>query len=152
MKKLKMIFMIVLGVILLDTWQAFVFDNNPIIKIREYYRDSEVKYVDRGLLVDTYCGINGIKDTTIKGFSYSLSYDSNYNIIDNSKDKDCDSMLEKIYEDDEYIYYFSCIKSEYVDVVYSNGRKENIKDALKLGHIDIQVLSKFDIDYIKEEK
>lgn len=136
----------------MDTWQAFVFDNNPIIKIREYYRDSEVKYVDRGLLVDTYCGINGIKDTTIKGFSYSLSYDSNYNIIDNSKDKDCDSMLEKIYEDDEYIYYFSCIKSEHVDVIYSNGRKENIKDALKLGHIDIQVLSKFDIDYIKEEK
>ena len=44
------------------------------------------------------------------------------------------------------------MKSQYIEVRYSNGTKENIIAALGQGHIDIGVLDKFNIDYIKEEK
>lgn len=62
-------------IIVLDSIQALIFDNNPILKIREYYNGGKLNYKDIGLFVDTYCGTNGVKDTVIKGFSYSLSDD-----------------------------------------------------------------------------
>lgn len=79
MNKAKKIILItvlsILGIILLDSIQALIFNNNPLIKIREYYNGGTLNYKDIGLLVDTYCGTNGVKDTVIKGFSYSLSDD-----------------------------------------------------------------------------
>ena len=44
------------------------------------------------------------------------------------------------------------MKNEYMIVKYDDGSKELISEALKKGHIDIQILDKFDISYIKYEK
>jgi len=146
---------IIIGIILLDSLQALVFDNSPILKIREYYNGGDLYYKDKGLLVDTYCGTNGIKDTAIKGFSYSLAYDSNITLIDktkNIKDFAAATALEPFYDDESYTYFWSCIKNKYMIVKYSDGSEELISDALKQGHIDIQILDKFNISYIKEEK
>ena len=56
---------VVIAIVLLDSIQALVFDNNPVIGIQT----KNMKKV--GILVDTHhCG-NGKHDTVIKGFSYS---------------------------------------------------------------------------------
>lgn len=146
---------IIVGIILLDSIQALVFDNNPIIKIKEYYNGGDLNYKGKGILVDTYNCINGKKDTQLKGFSYSCSYDPNITIIDKSKDIEnftCDTALEPFYEDEKYYYSYGCIKSDYIIVRYSDGKEETVKEALKNNRIDIGDLDKFDIHYIKQEK
>lgn len=155
MKKVLIIIGIIIGIVLIDSIQALVFDNNPLLKIREYYNGGDLYYKDKGILVDTYCGTNGIKDTTIKGFSYSLDYDPNITIIDKTKTIDdfaCDTALDPFYEDDKYVYSYPCIISDYIVVKYSDGTEETVKEALKNNRIEIGYLDKFDIDYIKVEK
>ena len=140
---------VVVGIILLDSIQALVFDNNPIIGIQT----RNMKKV--GILVETiHCG-NGKHDTVIKGFSSSCAYDENITIIDKSKEiKDfaCDTALEKFYEDDKYVYSYPCIISDYIIVKYSDGTEETVKEALENNRIEIGDLDKFDISYIKQEK
>lgn len=146
---------IIVAIILLDSLQALIFDNSPILKIRDHYNGGQLYYKDKGILVDTYCGVNGRKDTVIKGFSYSLSYENDYEIVDTSKENQDISFamaLELIYEDEQYYYYLPCIKSQYIEVRFDNGKKYNIIAALGNGYVNIGDLDKFNIDYIKEEK
>ena len=154
MKKILKNVLIVIGVIvciiLLDSMQALIFDNNPVIGIQT----RGMKKV--GILVDTFhCG-NGKHDTVIKGFSHSCAIiDDNYILVDKTKEvKDfaCAEALESFYEDDNYTYYWSCIKNTLMVVRYSDGNEETISDALKSKHIEIGDLNKFEIDYIKYEK
>ena len=150
MKKVLIIISIIVGIILLDSIQALVLDNNPIIGIQT----RNMKKV--GILVDTYhCG-NGKHNTVIKGFNYSCSYDGgNYKLIDETKSKlnfACAEVLQSFYEDEKYIYYWECMKNSYMIVKYNNGFEETIEHALKEEHIDIQILDKFGISYIKIEK
>ena len=149
-KKVLIVIGVIFGIILLDSIQALVFDNNPIIGIQT----RNMKKV--GILVDTHhCG-NGKHDTVIKGFSYSCNYEGgNYTLVDetkNKKDFACDDALESFYEDEKYTYFWSCIKNDYMVVKYDDGSKELISEALKNEHIEIQILDKFNISYIKEEK
>lgn len=81
--------------------------------------------------------------------------DGNYNLVDKTKNKlnfSCAEALEEFYEDDNYIYYWSCIKNQYMVVKYNDGTEEAISQALLKGHIDIQILDKFNISYIKYVK
>ena len=149
-KKVLIVIIIIIGIIIIDTIQALVFNNNPIICIQT----RNMKKV--GILVDTHqCG-NGKHDTVIKGFSYSCNYEGGkYTLVDETKkikDFTCDEALEGFYTDENYTYYWSCIKDKYMIVKYDDGSKELISEALENKHIDIQVLDKFDISYIKEEK
>jgi len=152
-KSLKIVLIIIgviVGIILLDSIQALVFDNNPIIGIQT----RNMKKV--GILVDTHhCG-NGKHDTVIKGFSYSCNYEGGkYTLVDETKkinDFTCAEALEGFYEDENYTYYWSCIKNKYMIVKYDDGSKELISEALNNNHIDIQILDKFNIDYIKIEQ
>ena len=65
-------------------------------------------------------------------------------IIDPNKTKEenitCNTALEQFYEDKEYIYYFPCIKSKNVIVIYSNGYQETVKSSLEYGDISCFVL------------
>lgn len=144
------IFLVIVLVILLDSFIALVFDSNMIIGIET----RNMKKV--GILVDTYhCG-NGKNDTVIKGFSYSCSYrGGDYVLVDETKNKVgfmCVDAVSIFYEDDRYIYYWNCMKNQYMLVKYNGGSSELISDAIKAGHIDIEVLDKFNIDYYKQEK
>lgn len=60
--------------------------------------------------------------------------------------------LEKFYEDDNFEYFYSCIKSSYVTVTYTNGTKETVKDALANGNITIKDVNQYGIKYYKERK
>lgn len=60
--------------------------------------------------------------------------------------------LEKFYEDETHEYYFSCIKSSYVTVTYTDGTKETVKEALAKGNITMADVDKYGIRYYKEVK
>ncbi len=65
------IFAILIFVIIADTIQAKIFDNNPLIKIR-YNRDGgNVDYVDKGIFVYTYVFTNGEKVTVYRWEKYA---------------------------------------------------------------------------------
>lgn len=148
--------LIIIVLIILDSAQALLFDNSPIIKVREYYDETYLRYKDKGFLVDTYVNKNSEKDSVIKGFSYSFATnDHDFTIIDETlskKDFVCAEALESFYEDGNYNYYYSCIKSKYVIVKYASGLEETVKEALRKGKIVISDLDKFDIKYIKMKK
>lgn len=93
--------------------------------------------------------------------NWFMSYNKNDNdyqikeIIDTTKEIknfSCAEALEEFYSDDEYTYYFDCIKSSYVLVRYTNGIQLSVSKSLKYGYITIKDLDKHQIDYIKYAK
>ena len=64
----------------------------------------------------------------------------------------CNQMLERFYEDDTYEYFYSCVKSTYVVVKYSDGTEQEVREALKDGKITIKDLDKYNISYYKQER
>ena len=77
------------------------------------------------------------------------------NIVDKTdgmNDFVCPEALEGFYEDNEYSYYFNCIKEEYVVVEYFDGTEETVREALKNGRIKISDLDSYKIKYLKYEK
>lgn len=146
---------VIVLVILIDTIQALVFNNSPIIKIMEHYNGGALYCIDRGILVDTYkCG-SGKKQTVVKGSTYECSFSSDYVIVDTTKeikDFSCAEALEGIYEDRNYEYFLPCMKSQYIRVRYNNGNDLSIVAALNMGYIEIEDLDRFEISYIKYEK
>lgn len=73
-------------------------------------------------------------------------------IIDMTEIEDivCADALQRFYADTEYNYFYSCIKSEYVIVKYSDGSQKTVEEALKIGDITIEDLDKFEIKYYKK--
>lgn len=64
----------------------------------------------------------------------------------------CDTAMELFWEDRENSYYFSCIKSQYIKVVYKDGTSEDIVTALKAGNATIRDLDQFEIEYYVKPK
>ena len=142
--------------IIIDISQALIFQNSPVLKIREHFDGGTLYYKDKGLITYTYNCIGEKRKTVLKWEKYSCPLkETTFEIIDESKNiKDfiCAEALEEIYRDDEYIYFLSCLKSEYIKVNYSPDYfSENIKTALKEGRVKISDLDRFKIDYIKKE-
>ncbi len=81
MKKFVKIVLIILGVLVLlialDTIQAKVFDNSPIMKIRENLDGGSADYIDKGLFVDHYKCDNGDSTTVWKNAKYTCSLKTN---------------------------------------------------------------------------
>ena len=142
--------------IIIDISQALIFQNSPVLKIREHFNGGTLYYKDKGLITYTYNCIGEKRKTVLKWEKYSCPLkETTFEIIDESKnikDFTCAEALEEIYRDDEYIYFLSCMKSEYIKVKYSpNHFSENITTALKEGRVKISDLDRFKIDYIKKE-
>lgn len=76
-------------------------------------------------------------------------------LVDKTKEIEdfaCAEALEGFYADNEYTYYWSCMKNDYMVVKYNSGYEETISVALKNGAIKISDLDRFNISYIKYEK
>ena len=57
--------------------------------------------------------------------------------------EDCEEALELIYENEEYSYYFSCIKSDKVFIEFiTTNLKMTVKEALEDNHISINELTR----------
>lgn len=63
-----------------------------------------------------------------------------------------DTAFEKFNEDGDREYYFSTIKSHYIQVAYEDGSSEDIVTALEAGRASITDLDAFGIAYSVEEK
>lgn len=64
----------------------------------------------------------------------------------------CAEALEEFYEDEDNVYYYSCMKSSNVIVKYTDGTEETVKEALKKGKIKISDLDRYGINYYREAK
>ncbi len=79
---------VLIGVILLDTLQARLFKNSPIISVKEELGGES--YVDKGIIINTY---HCIKDTDIETVSWHFKTskytcpEKSHNIIDDDKDE-----------------------------------------------------------------
>ena len=60
-KKILVIVAIIVGIIFLDSLQAFIFNNNPLLSIKKYQNGGDLNYISKGLLIDTYHCSNGKK-------------------------------------------------------------------------------------------
>lgn len=114
--------------------------------------------------------IDGLKDKKI--YDYEKLEDMTINVYVNSVDLEkvknyqnlnfeqkfyiddetilCPQMLEEIARDDEYIYYFNCVKSNSVYLIYNNGTKISVRAALNRGTITIEQLLEAGLSVIKE--
>lgn len=162
MKKYIKIFLIIIGIIILsiaiDLVCIFTI-NRPIFAIKD---DCDCLYsIYRGVFYDTYnCPEYSMVQIKSKGTKFScanvrIDIGDVVEIVDATKDiKDfvCAEALEEFYSDDNYSYYWSCIKDKYMIVRYESGFEETISSALKNGTIDISDLDIYGIDYIRDEK
>lgn len=58
----------------------------------------------------------------------------------------------KFYEDNNYEYYYTSQKTKVVQVFFKNGDIMTVEDALKDGKITMELLDKYEVEYIKKEK
>lgn len=73
-------------------------------------------------------------------------------IVDESNKRELVDVEEPFYEDNTHIYIFSNPISKYVIVKYTDGSKQNVKEALESGNIEIAYLDKYGIKYYAEPK
>lgn len=162
-KYITIIAIVLVSLIVLDTLSAVAFNNSTIIH-KTYQELDEDSWVDKGLIIDTYyC----TKETDIievshhiKGHKFSCPVDNieeqvgEYKIIDKVLEESmmCAEALELFYQDEEYSYYFSCMKSSNIIVKYNDGIEIPVKQALKENKITIKDLDRFNIAYYKEKK
>ena len=122
------------------------------------------------LLDEELSGANEIKRSVyIDGFLYMFGEDG-LRVVDVNKSVEttakiktiydvakidnitCDTALEFFWEDRENSYYFPCIKSQYIKVVYQDGTSEDIVTALKAGNATIRDLDQYDIEFYVKSK
>lgn len=153
------IIVIIILIFIIDLICIFAI-NRPLFAIRTDNDDS-INIIYRGLFYDTYdCAKYSFPQIKSKGLKFSCAIDRTdigeiKEIVDTTKDiKDfsCIEALEEFYEDDNYIYFFNCIKGKYMIVKYESGYEETVINALKHGSITISNLDNFNIEYIKQEK
>lgn len=161
MKSIKIILSILISILFLvavDIACIFII-NKPLFAVKMNNVDS-ANIVYKGLFYDTYnCIEYSVPQIKNKFSKFACSIPIKdleiKEIIDTSKEIDgfvCASSLEKFYEDDKKEYFYSCIKSDYIIVRYTNGKEEKVKDALKNGNIRITDLDLYDINYYSEGK
>ena len=75
MKKKRIIITLcsIIGLIFLDFIVALLFNNSPIIKIRDYYNGGSTVYKDKGIFTNTYKCSDGKTKTVLKTTKYVCS-------------------------------------------------------------------------------
>lgn len=106
----------------------------------------------RGVCIDGFMyifGENAFKVVNVKTGQTNKSTHTIEKIYDIAKRDNipCDTGMEEFWKDGENAYYFSCIKSQYIKVVYWDGSSEDIVTALSNGHATIADLDRFQIEY-----
>ena len=163
MKKYLKILLLAVGIILIcmliDIVSIYTIFK-PIFGIKQNCICKE-HLVYKGIIYDTYC-IPEYTVPRIKSKWYtcekSIEVIGNGKVIDivdktkKIRDFVCAEALEGFFEDENYQYFFSCIKGKYIVVKYENGYEETVENALKRGTITVQDLDLYGIGYIKYEK
>lgn len=74
------ILVIIFLVIFLDTLQAKLFNNSPLLKIRKDYNGGILYCIDKGIFVDSYQYTSGKRCTVFKWNDYDYLNIENYNL------------------------------------------------------------------------
>lgn len=100
-KVIIIVLAVLIGILIVDTIQAKLFNNKPILKIVEYYNGGNIYQKDKSILVDTITCTNGDKHTIFKWEKYSCPIDNIYNskTPNNTDDKVKKITWEEITED-----------------------------------------------------
>ena len=121
---------------------AIILLKRPLFAIK---KDSKYS----GIIYDTYyCDNKPI--IKFKNSDYKCDYNEVVDIVDDTVT--CAESLELFYEDDNYKYYFPCVKSDNIVVKYANKKTDKIKEALKNKRIRVNMLTDYNINYYKESK
>ena len=64
----------------------------------------------------------------------------------------CNKGEEKIYEDKNYNYYLTCMNSYDIYLVWSDGGKDLVKNALQNNKVTIESLQEHGLTIVKHEK
>lgn len=132
--------------------------NRPLLAIKEDNGDS-VNLIYRGIIYDTYkCQEYSSPQIKSKNTKFNcnisrIDIGKVTDIVDTTKqikDFACAEALQSFYKDENYTYYWDCIKNKYMIVKYESGYEETISNALKYGTITIGDLEKYNINYYKE--
>lgn len=153
LKKILIIIGIIVLLIIIDLICILNF-NKPLFAIKE----NDNKYV--GLLYDTYnCSEYSTSQIKTKGSKFTCAVKSTNHVVkeilDTTKNIDgfiCAETLEQFYVDEEYEYFYSCMKGKYIIVKYEDGTEESVEKALQKGTIEISDLDKYNISYYKHSK
>ena len=157
MKKGLKITLIVLGVLVgivaLDTLQAKIFDNSPLLKIREVYHGGDIYYIDKGLFVNHYRCNDDEKVTTWKGTKFACSIkedDTNNNALLNCFKSKVEAYItsEKNVPKEEKLE--NLIAYEKNNVEYSYVRKSEIGIYVILKTTDDKIIQELDKYFEKE--
>lgn len=129
-KSLKIILIslsVVIMIIVLDTLQAKLWNNSPILKIRENLKGGStgtIDYVDKGILVDTFYYLNGKKITLFKWENRLFSDEKEVNISLGKKEGTFKDFNEYLTLEDRKIYLADNIKEVYV----TYGEKVSLRE------------------------
>ena len=165
MKKLIKVFLIIIGITIGIIILSIVIDlvciftiNRPLFAIKD---NCDCLYsVYRGVFYDTYnCPEYSVAQIKAKGTKFScanvtIDVGDVVEIVDTTKSIKnfaCAEMLQEFYSDDNYAYYWECIKDKYMIVRYESGFEETVSSALKNNTIDISDLDRYGISYIKDD-
>ena len=159
MKKSLKVTLIVLGVlvgiILLDTLQAKIFDSSPLLKIREIYHGGDIYYIDKGLFVNHYRCNNDEKVTTWKGTKFVCSIkenNTNNNVLLNCFKNKVEAYItseKNIAKEEELENLIAYDKN---NVEYSYVRKSEIGIYVILETTDDEIIQELDNYFRKEYK
>ena len=149
---------IIVGLILLDTLQARIFKNSPIISWEEGQPDGD-SWVDRGLLMDTYYCTKERDITTVywklKGTKFTCPVDnlSQLLVYEFEVDEKETTKHEKIFlfEKDEIKYYYGNTNFK-VYISESKNRME-LKDGLTSNEVTLEKVltsSKSQTNWVEE--
>lgn len=152
MKKVLVIIGVIVLLVIIDLFVIYKF-NRPLFAIEKENN------MYSGILYNTYnCKEFSIPVIKFKTVKYSCAKDDEKKIKDivdktiDMKDFACAEALENFYNDDKYSYYYSCIKSDYIVVIYDDGSEQRVSDALKEGNISIEDLDTYEIKYYRYDK
>jgi len=132
-------------------------DKLPIFAIRtNQYRDGgSADYIGLGYKIIKCNTLSGDKSFHFGFYNISVdnvcNNDPNYfTIVDETEM--CATALELVYADDDYKYYFECIKSDTVFIVFEDGTRMSISVAKSISYVNWLelVVSKYPELFIKE--
>lgn len=159
LKTILWIIGIIILTVIIDLISIFTI-NRPIFAIKKDNGDS-VNIIYKGIFFDTYnCHEYSVPQIKKKGIKFScavsrIDIGKLTKIVDKTKTMinfSCAEMLQQFYEDEEYEYYYNCMKGKYIIAKYESGYEETVENSLKYGTITIKDLDRYNIDYIKYEK
>ena len=162
------VLLVLIGIIAIDTIQAVVFNNSPLLKIRDNLDGGTLDYIDKGIFVNHYHCNNNEKVTTWKGTKFVCPMDvenkddehsfygkiveshESYIIVEPNEDeeerKSSDKFLINLGKNNDAIY----VVGSNVKITYVGGINESYPAQIGATKIELKSVDNFTLIFNKE--